>query len=284
VSAQTLWRMMHVDFSLQDELVATTLRVQPSLLQRDAEKVKRIEQASDVEAVLDLVPTATGMADYAWLKRMCEFGPSGANAIAERLTGGWLYSHPKAKASIQERCIGALRWCDNENADALIRCWDAFDDYGRSLGCILVGLQDVRSEADRVWTYFKTISTQPNLYFVGPLWGLIDLQDPRAADALAELMAERRAFYELYGFISRVGDVRFILPLVDEVLKKSEQTSADAMWALTGVAHRLGRDELLRLLSDDVDDGTRKSVETFVDRLFIYDQDAVERNFEVFYT
>jgi hypothetical protein len=192
VSAQTMWRTMHVDFSVQEKLVATTLRVQPSLWQRDAEKIKRIEQASDVEAVLDLVPTATGMADYAWLKRMCGFGPSGADAIAERLTGGWLCNHPKAQAGIQERCIGALRWCDN-------------------------------------------------LYFVGPLWGLIDVQDPRAADALAELVAERRAFYELYGFISRAGDARFILPLVEEVLKKAEQTSADAMWALTGVAHRLGR-------------------------------------------
>ena len=283
VSAQTMWRTMHVDFSMQEELVATTRRVQPSLWQRDAEKIKRIEQAFDVETVLDLAPTATGMADYAWLKRMRGFGPSGADAIAERLTGGWLCNHPKAQAGIQERCIGALRWCDNENADALMRCWDAFDDYGRSLGCILVGLLDVRPEADRVWKYFQTIRTQPNLYFVGPLWGLIDVQDPRAADALAEFMAERRTFYELYGFISRTGDARFILPLVEEVLKKSEQTSADAMWALTGVAHRLGRDELLRLLSDGADDGTRAQLETFVDRIFIYDQDAVERNFETFY-
>ena len=283
VSAQTMWRTMHVDFSVQEELVATTLRVQPSLWQRDAEKIKRIEQASDVEDVLDLVPTATGVADYAWLKRMRGFGASGADAIAERLTGGWLCNHPKAQAGIQERCIGALRWCDNENADALIRCWDAFDDYGRSLGCILVGLLDVRPEADRVWKYFQAIRTQPNLYFVGPLWGLIDVQDPRAADALAELVAERRAFYELYGFISRAGDARFILPLFEEVLKKAKQTSADAMWALTGVAHRLGRDELLRLLSDGADDGTRVQVETFVDRIFIYDQDAVERHFETLY-
>jgi len=88
-----------------------------------------------------------------------------------------------------------------------------------------------------------------NLYFVDPLWGLIDGQDPRAADALAE----RRAFYELYGFISRAGDTCLILPLIEEVLKNSEKTSADAMWILTGVAHRSGWDELLRLLSDGID-------------------------------
>ena len=109
------------------------------------------------------------------------------------------------------------------------------------------------------------------------------MRDPRAADALAELVAERRAFYELFGFISRAGDARFILPLVEEVLKRSEAASADAMWVLTGVAHRIGRDEVLRLLSGDADEGTRAQVEAFVDRIFIYDQDAVERNFETFY-
>ncbi len=284
VSAQTLWRTMHLDFSMQEELFATTRRIQPSLWQRDVEKFKRVEQASGVEAVLDLVPTAMGMAEYAWLKRMIGFGSSGADAITERLTGGWLCNHPKAQARIQEHCIGALRWCDNENADALIRCWDALDDYGRSLGCILLGLLDVRTEADRMWKCFQTVRTQPNLYFVGPLWGLIDVQDPRSADALADLFAEHRAFYELYGFISRAGDARIILPLVEEVIRKSEQTSADAIWALTGVAHRLGRGELLRLLSEGADDGIRAGVETFVDQIFIYDQDAVERNFETFYT
>ena len=102
MSAQTMWRTMHVDFSVQEELVATTLRVQPSLWQRDAEKIKRIEQASDVEDVLDLVPTATGVADYAWLKRMRGFGASGADAIAERLT-------PAAGSAIIRRRKPAFR-------------------------------------------------------------------------------------------------------------------------------------------------------------------------------
>jgi hypothetical protein len=100
---------------------------------------------------------------------------------------------------------------------------------------------------------------------------------------LAELMAERRGFYERYGFISRAGDARVILPLAEEVVTQSGRASADAMWALTGVAHRLRRDEVLRLLSDGADDATRAQAETFVDRIFIYDQDAVERHFETFY-
>ena len=131
-SAQTMWRTMHLGVSVQEEFFATTLRVQSSLWQRDSAKIKCIEKAPDVEAVLDLAPTATGLADNAWLKRMHGFGPSGADAFAKRLTSGWLGNHPKKQAGIQERCIGALRWCDNKHADALIRCWGVFDDYGRS--------------------------------------------------------------------------------------------------------------------------------------------------------
>ena len=283
-SAQTLWRAMHLDVSIQDEVLATVLRAQPTLWQWDSAQIKHIEQAADVEAVLDLVPTALGLAYYAWLKRMRELGPSAAEAIAERLTGGWLDDHPSARAGIQERCIGALRWCDNRHAGALVRCWDAFDDYGRSLGCTLLGLLDVPTEADRVWSHFHTVRSQPNLNFVGSLWGLIDMQDPRAADALADLVSEGRTFHELYGFISRAGDVRLILPLVKEVLKQSHRTSADAMWALTGIAHRLGRDQFLSvILDDDANESDRERAAAFVDQIFIYDQEAVERNFESFY-
>jgi hypothetical protein len=60
-----MWRTMYLDFSVQEALVATTLRLQPSLRQRDAEEIKRVEQASGVEVVLDLAPTATGLVGYA---------------------------------------------------------------------------------------------------------------------------------------------------------------------------------------------------------------------------
>jgi hypothetical protein len=99
-SAQTMWRTMHLDFTVQEQLVATTLQVQPLIRQRDAEDIKRVEEASDVEAVLDLAPMATGLASYAWLKRMRRFGPSGADAIAGRLTGGWLRNFPRTQAGI----------------------------------------------------------------------------------------------------------------------------------------------------------------------------------------
>ena len=73
-SAQTMWRTMHLNFRVQETLIATTMDLQPSLWKRDANKIHRIEQAIGLEAVLDLAPSASGLAEYAWLKRLLGFG------------------------------------------------------------------------------------------------------------------------------------------------------------------------------------------------------------------
>jgi hypothetical protein len=284
-SAQTMWRTMHLDFRVQETLVATTMEVQPSLWKRDAAKIERIELAADVEAVLDLAPGATGLADHAWLKRMRAFGPGAANAIVERLDSDWMRSHAGQRNGIQERLIGALRWCDDETADALMRCWDKFDDYGRSLASVVFGLVDAQAAADRLWAFYQTMRSLPGMFFIGPLWGLIDLGDRRAADALLELTVGKRLFYEKYGFLARAGDRRVVLPLIAEVLDNAEETRADAMWALTGVAHRVGRDGLYLELTggSEAQETNDSKVESFVDRLFLYSQEDVERHFESFY-
>ena len=84
-SAQTMWRTMHLNFRVQETLIATTMDLQPSLWKRDANKIHRIEQAIGLEAVLDLAPSASGLAEYAWLKRLLGFGSRVAPAIVARL-------------------------------------------------------------------------------------------------------------------------------------------------------------------------------------------------------
>ena len=74
-SAQTMWRTMHLDWRVYDKLVETTMNLHPSLWKRDADKIQMIEQAADIEAVLDLATDAIGLARYAWPKRIREFGP-----------------------------------------------------------------------------------------------------------------------------------------------------------------------------------------------------------------
>jgi hypothetical protein len=130
---------------------------------------------------------------------MRELGASAVPAVVTRLHSDWIRSHRNASAGIQERFIGALRWCGDAGAEALIDRWGALDDYGRSLACVALGLLDAQSAADRLWTFFESTRSTPTTHWIGPLWGLIDLADARAADALLELMLANRPFYERYG-------------------------------------------------------------------------------------
>jgi len=284
-SAQTMWRTMHLDFSVQEKLIETAMDVQPSMWKRDASKIRRIEEAADLAAVLDLTPVATGLADYAWLKRMREFGASAAPGIVARLQSDWMRSHRSASAGIQERFIGALRWCADAGAEALIDSWDALDDYGRSLACVALGLLDAHSAADRLWQFFERTRSTPSTDWIGPLWGLIDLADARAADALLELLLAKRVFYERYGFLCRAGDQRAVVPVIAAMLDGPEALHADAMWALTGIAHRLGRDRFGEVLSGEggVAQTSTETIETLVDRIFLYSQQDAEKHFEAFY-
>ncbi len=72
---------------------------------------------------------------------------------------------------------------------------------------------------------------------------------------------------------------------MSEVVFGAEETKADAMWALTGVAHRLGRDALYEELRDGTgaQETDRRQIESFVDRIFHYSQEDVEKHFETFY-
>jgi hypothetical protein len=280
-----MWRIMQLTVDVPDDLLKSMQEIQPALWRRDANQVRTIEQAADIEAVLDLAVMATGLAGWAWPRRMQAFGPDAADNIVARLNSDWMRSHAKERAGLQERYLGALRWCGDRAADGLASCWDALDDYGRSLACIAFGLLGARQAADRIWTFYEQTRAHPDGLLVGPLWGLIDLGDPRAADAVADIRGQERLPYETFGFLARAGDRRVVVPLLSEVVFGPEDRKADAMWALTGVGYRLGRDILLQELMSDADTQETQcpQVEAFADRLFQYSQADVERHFEAFY-
>lgn len=283
-SAHTMWRTMHLDFRIDETIAEALTRFQPAILQRDGQAVRWIEQAADLDAVLDSAPRALGLADAAWSRRMREFGPEAADVVAARINSGWLRAHRGDRDGMQERLIGALRWCDDRGVAALLSCWDALDDYGRSLAAMVLGLLGAHQSADRLWAFYQATRSGSNKLFVGPLWGLIDLGDSRAADALAGLLDEKRDFYEKYGFVSRAGDHRVVAPLLYELLLGVDDIKSDAMWALTGVAWRMGRDAFQRQLMDDIDDPDGRQAASIVDLVFRYSQADVERQFATFYT
>ncbi len=288
-SAHTLWRSTNLDFRNQETIAKALTQFQPSVLQRDAARIERIQNAPDVEAVLDLTPIATGLADYAWIKRMRAFGPAVAKNIAVRLNSDWLHTHVKEHSRIQEICIGALRWYGEEGSDALLSCWDSLDDYGRSIACIALGLLGAQRSADRIFDFYQKARTlDSDNYFVGALWGLIDLQDKRAADALLDLLNKKRSFYELFGFLSLAGDKRAILPLFIRAAMHSrspEEIMGDPLWAMTGIAHRIGRTELTEELNNVFvpDKALSDTLERLVHHVFKFSFEDVKNHFQLYY-
>lgn len=108
---------------------------------------------------------------------------------------------------------------------------------------------DAQAAADIIWTFYESAKNSVReTHFVGALWGLIDLKDPRATDAVADLLWEGLYFYELFGFLSLCGNARAVIPLL--LLStigglRDEKIAQHAGMALLSIAHRIGRQALL---------------------------------------
>ncbi len=284
-SASTMWRTMQLEFSVQAHVFEQASAMRSSLRQRDGARIRRVEEAADLAALIELVPIAGGLAEYPWLKRMRAFGAGAAPEVVAWVRGDWMRSHRRAGAGVQERLIAALRWTGPTGAQALADCWDGFDDYGRGLACVALGLLDAKSEVDRLWMFFEDTQTSAKPHWVGALWGLIDLDDPRAADALLHCLVAEHDFYERNGFLSRAGDARAVVPLMTEIVDGPERLRGDAMWALSGIGHRLGREALALAMQGDEEptEELAKMIDAQVERILKCPQHEVERQFETFY-
>ena len=120
------------------------------------------------------------------------------------------------------------------------------NSYGRGLACVVLGLLGAQSSADLMWLFYRrAVHNLRESYFVGALWGLIDLKDERVVGALTGLLAEERTFAELFGFLSLAGDASAVLPLLAASATLPSVEQMPATMALAAVAHRIGRDALL---------------------------------------
>lgn len=313
-SAQTVMHSTLFDAESRATVDEATARLRPQLWERDGANVYKMVRAQTAQEILDLTPQATGLAQPAWHKRVSKFGPDIAPLIAQRLRGVQAVADENQRDTIVtpivlERFIPALRWQGEAGAAALLECFDALDDYGRSLACVALGLLQVHSAADRLWEFYQaTVGNLDKTYFVGALWGLIDLRDPRAADALAELLGQGRDFYELYPFLARAGDGRAIAPLLQLAVRTPQAESHQGqLMALLSIGHRLGREALIEeldralrlsevaeVIDETVEPETaarlkdaslkaRQQIQSSVERLLALPPDMAEEYFSAFY-
>ncbi|MCX6028633.1 MAG: hypothetical protein NT169_04930 [Chloroflexi bacterium] len=245
-SAQSLFRFMLADAEAAEALQKATAKYNALLWLQDGPNVKRIRQAATAEELLDLIPLTDGLARLAWLDRARGLGAEALSAIASRLRNVKNLRDEEARRLVADRLISALRWQGAAGAQALLDGFDDLDSFGRSLAAVALGLLAAPAAADRLWAFYQeAVRTPAETDFVGALWGLTDLGDPRVGDALADLLATGRDFYELYGLLALAGNGRVILPLAARLTDLPEEDRADPLMALIAIGHRLGREALV---------------------------------------
>jgi hypothetical protein len=245
-SAQTLFRLHLRQPEVRDSLGDAIGQASPRTLARDRGAIQRIEAAETIEQLMDLVATASGLSAPAWYRRLQSFGPEIAPLIAQRLRRARQLSGEDDLSSVYEHLLSALGFYGDAGIEAVRTCFDALSDYGKSLACVVLGYLGARESADVLWGFYRRARSTPSeSFYVGPLWGLVDLEDPRAADALDELLWTDQYFFECFAMVYRAGDARALLPLMYLFQEGGEALKDPAGWALVGLAHRVGRDALL---------------------------------------
>lgn len=276
---------MVVDTEAENLVQQGLKKFKPLLWLRDGGNVRRIKKARTAEELLELLPLATGLADSAWHEQMQKFGPEVVPLVSERLKVlRPAQNHEKQEMAV-EKLIAALRWRGEAGGQVLLERFDGLNLYGRSLACVVLGLLRMPSSADTIWSFYhKALRSRGESYFVGALWGLIDLHDERAGEALADLLRQRRYFYELFGFLSLAGDTRAVIPLLQELQRQPDEQRMDLMMALLSIGHRLGREALrAELAKVDSPQEPPASREAAVEAILSKPADYAQAHFQLFY-
>ncbi len=283
-SAPTLFRFTVLDEQAREMVKKAAVQAGPLLWLRDRASVEAVKHAQTPAELLDLAVLAHGLAEPLWQERVRQWGADIVPLIAERLKTSADIADEDERDTLRERLIAALRWQEEAGALALQECFVYLDAYAQSLICVVWGLLGAGARADMMWKYYEETKRRPQRYFVGALWGLIDLKDERAGRALAELLESGRAFYELYGFLALAGDSRAAMPLAARLAQLEADEKEQAWLALAGITQRIGREALLAELdSTFLSPSEHEMLLSIIDRLTSYSADMIKEYFELFY-
>lgn len=285
-SAQTIFRQHLLSPEAEELITQITRELSPQVWERDRDVVRRIEQAATAENLLDLIPRVRGLAEPVWQRRMRESGPEVVPLLAARLKAAGDIEDEDSRTTAYEHLISALRWHGEAGASILLDGFGDLDDYGKSLACIVLGQLGAQDSADVLWVFYQNVKDNPHEnYFVGPLWGLVDLNDARSADALEELLWAEHYFYEIFALAHRAADARAVLPLLYAFHVGNDEMKELAFKALSGVAHRIGRDPLLNGIQHIGSEAgvTKSQHESLADRILGFPPSLAEEYFAVFY-
>ncbi len=268
--------------SPKEELEA--LSVMPGVTERNRAATARIEQAQTPEALLDLAAKARGLPRFLWQERLQAYGPEVLPLIEGRLRSA-LDLEFKARANVYEPLITALYAMGAPAIGVLHAVLPDLDAYGRSLANMTLGMLGSQEDADALWNDFMDTrwGVPEEGFFIGPLWALVDLGDPRAAEELSELAEGGLFFHEIFPMLARAGDERAIVPVILALIEnEDEDFKWNATAALAAIAQRVGRERLLAALQErGIDEGEAQEV---ADDLLARPPEYAEKCFDSFFT
>jgi hypothetical protein len=195
-STATLFRLKNLDLTSRMLVRKATKKIKPILWLRDQASVKKIEQAGSAEELIGLLPLATGLGEDAWRDRVDQFGPEILPLIADRLKQMRKDGYSEEQDLAYDRLIETLRWRGPAGSIVLLECFAALNDYAGCLACVALGLAGVPGEKRETVVktissyYWRVLKKRQENFFVGALWGLIDLQSAVAADFLLQHLEE----------------------------------------------------------------------------------------------
>ncbi|HUX76046.1 MAG TPA: hypothetical protein VMY40_05325 [Anaerolineae bacterium] len=128
-SAQTMFRAHLLDPQTEELIAQATAKISPEIWERDREHAERIERAPTVEALLDLIPVASGTAEPAWHRRMRQFGPEVVPVVEAQLRRVRDIKDDHLRGLSYEHLLSALRWKGEAGAAALLNCFDDLNGY-----------------------------------------------------------------------------------------------------------------------------------------------------------
>jgi hypothetical protein len=210
------------------------------------QKIEPLRKARSVRELLDLIPVDDDVVLLSvWTLAATARGPAAAPEIAEHMVRVGTTSQDGA-AWIQQRLAVILFGFGASAVLALEDVFEALDPFGKAVACVVLGQLGASGSADKMWAYFFEAYEDPAPgYFIGPLWGLIDLNDPRAVEAVAQVATDHWTFPELPAMIAKVGDRRAVRPLLLWMMKEEPDPDHPLMHALTLLGHRIGRQVII---------------------------------------
>jgi hypothetical protein len=285
----TVFRLRLYDRASSDLIRGAKEKLKPLFMLRDGGNIRRIQTAQTAEELLDLSPQATGLAQEAWHIRMRSFGLQAVPQIGDVLRQVQSLEDLQVRYRISALLITELRWQGEAGAQALIECLEDLPGEAASLACVALGLLHYPASAQAVWHKYVRLKAFPReAYFIGGLWGLIDLQDPRVAGELHDDLQRKNDYYELYGFLSLAGDEQAFATLITRAMDQGQNQGADALMAATAIAHRVGKSALVQALlacaePDQGDVSAKAQAEEIAGAILSRPEREVQEYFALFY-